>query len=280
MKKMFKAAASLAVGCALLSTSAFAALEGTVTKDETGATVVALTGYAEKAQSTILVVKGEAELDAIPADLADAAIAYINQAEAADGTISYDVNVSGDATYTVFAGGSDQDAATKIGAFTISSVVAVDGITISGAADGDKITVGNTVQLSAAVTPDNATDPTVTWTSSSDEIATVVDGLVTAKTAGNVAITAKAGDKTATINFVVEEEVVEPTVVYGDADSNGNVDIDDVVTMLKTLGGATIDGYSEVAADVDCSGALEIDDVILVLKWLGGADVTLGPATN
>ena len=53
MKKMFKTVASLALGCALLSTSAFAAdtISGTVTPDATGAQVE-ISGYTTSAQST------------------------------------------------------------------------------------------------------------------------------------------------------------------------------------------------------------------------------------
>ena len=51
--------------------------------------------------------------------------------------------------------------------------------------------------LIATVLPENATNKTVTWTSSSDAIATVSDGKVTAITKGTATITAKAGNQTA-----------------------------------------------------------------------------------
>ena len=60
------------------------------------------------------------------------------------------------------------------------------------------LTIGEDYMLVATVTPINATDQTVTWTSSDDSKATVVDGKVTAIAVGSVIITAKAGDKTAT----------------------------------------------------------------------------------
>ena len=51
--------------------------------------------------------------------------------------------------------------------------------------------VGETLQLTATVSPDNADDKTVTWSSSDDSIATVdQNGLVTAKAEGKVVITA------------------------------------------------------------------------------------------
>lgn len=52
--------------------------------------------------------------------------------------------------------------------------------------------------LKATVLPENASNPTVTWTSSNNAIAEVdANGQVKAKTPGEVTIKAKAGDKTA-----------------------------------------------------------------------------------
>jgi hypothetical protein len=53
---------------------------------------------------------------------------------------------------------------------------------------------GDTAQLSALVSPADATDKTITWASSDNEIATVVDGLVTVLQVGTVDITATAQD--------------------------------------------------------------------------------------
>ncbi|MDE5850669.1 MAG: Ig-like domain-containing protein [Muribaculaceae bacterium] len=66
------------------------------------------------------------------------------------------------------------------------------------------ITIGETLDLEATVTPDNATDATVTWTSSDEAIATVDEhGTVKGIAIGNVVITAKAGDKTAECKVTV-----------------------------------------------------------------------------
>lgn len=66
-----------------------------------------------------------------------------------------------------------------------------------------------TVTLSATVSPENAMDKTVTWISSDETVATVVDGVVTPVGAGNAIITATAGEASAqcavTVNAYVEQ---------------------------------------------------------------------------
>ena len=52
----------------------------------------------------------------------------------------------------------------------------------------------NTLTLTATVAPDNATDKTVTWTSSNPSVATVENGVVTAVACGTAVITATAAD--------------------------------------------------------------------------------------
>ena len=66
------------------------------------------------------------------------------------------------------------------------------------------ISVGNSKTLTATLTPANATD-TVTWTSSEEDIATVENGVVTAKAVGETTITATAGD----VTDVCTVEVIE-----------------------------------------------------------------------
>ncbi|MBP3624605.1 MAG: Ig-like domain-containing protein, partial [Peptococcaceae bacterium] len=60
------------------------------------------------------------------------------------------------------------------------------------------------VTLTATVLPENATNKTVTWTSSDETVATVADGVVTALKAGNVTITATADGKSATCEVTVK----------------------------------------------------------------------------
>ena len=81
--------------------------------------------------------------------------------------------------------------------------VAVESVTLDK--DEAELKVGETVTLNATVAPSDATDPTVTWSSSASSVATVVDGVVTAVAAGEATIAAKAGDKEATCTVTVTE---------------------------------------------------------------------------
>ena len=63
-------------------------------------------------------------------------------------------------------------------------------------------------ELKATVTPDNATDKTVTWSSSNAAVATVSGGLVKALKEGNATITASAGNYNATCNVKVNKVVI------------------------------------------------------------------------
>ena len=57
--------------------------------------------------------------------------------------------------------------------------------------------VGDTIQLACEVQPSNATNTAIIWETSSNEIATVENGLVTAVAAGDVTITARSVENSA-----------------------------------------------------------------------------------
>ena len=87
-------------------------------------------------------------------------------------------------------------------------VIAVTSVTL----DQTSLTLEEeqTATLAATVKPDDATDKTVTWSSSDATVAKVDEtGKVTAVKEGTATITAKAGEKSATCEVTVKKKVIE-----------------------------------------------------------------------
>lgn len=84
----------------------------------------------------------------------------------------------------------------------LAETVSVDGVTLNRASS--YLSVGDTINLIATVTPIGATDTSVTWSSSDETVATVENGLVTAVAEGKATITATTTDG----GFEVSSKVV------------------------------------------------------------------------
>ena len=95
---------------------------------------------------------------------------------------------------------------------TNAAFVPVNSVSINGdGVSGGALTLDpeDTCALHATVNPANATDKTVTWSSSDVKVATVdASGKVSAKAAGSATITAKAGGKSASVKVTVKTPVV------------------------------------------------------------------------
>lgn len=81
-----------------------------------------------------------------------------------------------------------------------------------------EMTKGDTQNLVATVVPQEATDATVTWSSSNTNVATVENGAVTAVGGGTATITATAGDKSATCTVNVKSPMTG--IVLGETEVN------------------------------------------------------------
>lgn len=86
------------------------------------------------------------------------------------------------------------------------------------------LTVGNSVTVTATVTPDNATNATVNWTSSDETVATVdSNGKVTAVAAGSATITATSesdGDVSADYALTVNKAAAKPATNHSGTGSS------------------------------------------------------------
>ncbi len=131
----------------------------------------------------------------LPAGLTlDENTGVISGTPTADGTFNFTAKATND-------GGSDS----KELSITIGEQTNVPVNRVSLNKTSTTLTVGGTETLTATVAPDNATDKTVTWTSSNPSVATVENGVVTAVAPGTavITVTTQDGNKTATCTVTV-----------------------------------------------------------------------------
>ena len=103
--------------------------------------------------------------------------------------------------------------------FTGVQTVAVTGVTLN--ASSGELTVGGQTTLTATVSPTDASNKAVTWTSSVPTVASVSGGVVTALAAGNTTITVKTvdGNHTASYALTVKAATSDLIATYGYADN-------------------------------------------------------------
>lgn len=102
------------------------------------------------------------------------------------------------------------------------ATVAVESVSLNQTAV--EVKIGESVTLIATIAPNNATNKKVTWASSAEAVATVVNGKVTAVASGDadITVTTEDGNKTATchvtvpapINYGTEENPLTPAQTY------------------------------------------------------------------
>ena len=112
-------------------------------------------------------------------------------------------------------------------------IVAVAGITL----DRNELALtagGETATLTATVLPEEATDKTVTWSSSAEKVATVENGVVTPLAEGTAIITAKAGEFSAECTVTVTAKTIAVTGIALDQNSL-SLEVGESVTLTTTV---------------------------------------------
>jgi uncharacterized protein YjdB len=136
-------------------------------------------------------------------------------------------NAAGTATITVTTANENKTATCAI---TVTNIP-VTGVSLNFYSGIQLRAVGQTCQLTETITPSNATNKAVSWSSSNESVASVsTSGLVTAKAFGSATITVTTadGNKTATRQLTVHSDYeVNSGILVGYNGAGGNVVIPD-----------------------------------------------------
>jgi len=111
---------------------------------------------------------------------------------------------------------------------------------------------GDTAALTAAIQPENTTDPTIAWTTTDAEVASVQNGVVTAGKTGTATITASCGEAKAQCAVTVKApaEPAQKDGVY----QIGNAD--ELVWFVKKVNGGENAISAVLAKDIDLANVV------------------------
>ena len=152
-----------------------------------------------------------------PADATDQGVQW----SSSDGAVAT-VDASGVVT-AVGGGTADITVTTDDGGFTDTITITVNvPVTDVSIDQGDQtVDEGAILELSATVTPANASNPDLTWSSSNENVATVFDGLVFASEAGTtqIEVTTVDGGSTDSITITVEAPTGPVITISGETNA-------------------------------------------------------------
>ena len=162
----------------------------------------------------------------------------------------------------------------------VEEVVAVEGVTVSPTEA--TLEIGATETLKVTVTPTNATNKKVTWSSSDDKIASVdAQGVVTVVAVGTatITVTTEDGEKTATCEVTVKKPAAVQSEIVG---------AEEVSVVSGTKLGDITAKYKAVAKDTDITdkgtfswkknGEAIAEDTILKVADAGTYTLVFTPA--
>lgn len=165
------------------------------------ATIEMVEGETFSLMATVL--PKDAEYDGVTWASSNASVASVNS-----GTVT--ALKEGTATITASAGEKSATCSVKVSA----RIIAVTSITLDKT--GLSMQVGDTETLTVSIKPNDATDKTVTWSSSDELVVKVADGKVTALKAGQAKITTTVGNIATSCDVVVYQS--DNVIIYTTTD--------------------------------------------------------------
>ena len=238
--------------------------------DVPDADVITLDSISDKKPGDSVVISGTTTFDetTIKVIAPNTTVLYLDVVKGTPFTTTF--NLPSDAkegTYTVIAGRDSAVATITFNVISEPITVPVSGISLDKTAVIVK--VGEEVQLTAIVSPANATNKGVTWLSANEAVATVDQaGKVTAIKAGSTTITVKTvdGNYTAKCEVTVEETAPGEVKVTGVTldKSTAVVKVGETVQLTATVTpanatnkGVTWSSSNEAVATVDQTGKVK-----------------------
>ena len=207
-------------------------------------------------------------------------IAKVNPSDATDKTVTWSTS---DASVATVSNGVVN--AVKVGSATITAkagdktatctvtVIPTPVTSVALNVTSASLQVGETVTLTATVNPSDATDKSVTWSTSDESIATVSNGVVKAVSIGSATITAKAGDKTATCAVSVVPPPVVPVSSITLDKTSASLKAGETVTLTATVNPADATDKTVTWSSSDASVATVINGLVTAVK-VGSATIT------
>ena len=195
-----------------------------------------------------------------PADASDKSVTWSSSDEkVAKVDASGRVTTVAAGTATIIVTANDNGKRASCTVTVVPPPVLVSSITLSQTSA--TLAFGQTLALTATVLPEDATDPSVVWTSSNEKVATVSNGTVTAgSTAGTVKITAKSQSTpqvSATCTITVKSQIISVNGLSLDQ-VNMTLYVNQSKTLKATVSPSNADN-KEVIWSVAQGGVIRVD---------------------